>query len=126
MAWAAGSVAVGAAMLVSGRPFWRAFGTQNVTWGVIDGGIAQLGQISADRKQGSATADVEVAHARQLRRLLWINTALDVLYVAGGVFIYRSRPHAEARRGHGVGVIVQGGFLFFFDLWHALRTPRIH
>ena len=28
-------------------------------------------------------------------------------------------------RGNGWGIVVQGGFLFFFDLLHALGTPGL-
>ncbi len=63
--------------------------------------------------------------ARNLRRLLWINTGLDVLYVAGGlVLVVTLGAQNPFMAGSGWGVIVQGGFLLIFDLLHALAVPR--
>lgn len=59
---------------------------------------------------------VEAQERRNLRRLLWLNAGLDVLYVLGGLLLQR-RQHW---RGHGWGIIIQGSFLFLFDLYHAL------
>jgi len=56
--------------------------------------------------------------------LLWINTALDVLYVAGGLILalaFGSR--GMDWQGHGWGIVVQGAFLFLFDLIHAQSVP---
>ena len=72
--------------------------------------------------QTRATADET---ARNLRRLLWFNAALDVGYMAGGVWLARSKGRDDANwRGQGWGIVVQGAFLFVFDLVHARRTPR--
>ncbi|MBM4427863.1 MAG: hypothetical protein FJ031_11590 [Chloroflexi bacterium] len=65
------------------------------------------------------TAPKETAN---LKRILLINTALDVFYVAGGIaLIFTLGAENPEWRGHGWGIIVQGGFLFFFDLFHALK-----
>ncbi|MBI1259787.1 MAG: hypothetical protein GC204_20155 [Chloroflexi bacterium] len=56
--------------------------------------------------------------AHNLRQLLWINTALDLLYVAGGRWLIRRGKH-----GTGWGIVVQGMFLFLFDLLHASGVP---
>jgi carboxylesterase len=100
---------------------------QAVVWGIIDAGIALLGRRASEKRRlahldGPSIVEQE---AQNLRRLLWINTGLDVLYVAGGfVLIYtigRGDPFAA---GNGWGIVVQGGFLFFFDLLHALAVPK--
>jgi hypothetical protein len=37
----------------------------------------------------------------------------------------RTKGKADAQwRGHGWGIFVQGKFLFWFDLYHALRVPK--
>ena len=62
---------------------------------------------------------------RNLRRLLLINTGLDVLYVAGGVALALTLGASNPTwRGHGWGIVVQGAFLFAFDLIHVRRVPR--
>jgi esterase/lipase len=99
----------------------KAFGQQAVAWGLVDGLIAAYGFLSA---RPAASPDGEAALASRLRRLLWLNAGLDLGYIAGGLALARRRGQANAAwRGHGWGVLVQGGFLLLFDLYHALRAP---
>jgi len=120
--WSTLSLVAGAILLLAGDAFWRGFGLQAVAWGAIDAGIALFGRRAAQKRQASAQpgAETTAREARNLRRFLWINTGLDVLYVAGGLFLVstlgRSDPFAA---GTGWGIVLQGGFLFVFDLLHA-------
>jgi hypothetical protein len=125
MIWAGGSVLFGLVALRTTQPFWRAFGTQSLAWGAIDAAIALGGQQVAERKQVAATPQVEFDQARQLRWLLWLNTGLDVFYVLGGAALHGTSKGDASRKGHAVGIMVQGAFLFLFDLWHALHAPRL-
>lgn len=125
--WSALSVVAGALLLLTGGDFWRGFGVQALAWGAIDAAIALFGQRSAARRRarGPHSAEALAREAANLRRLLWINTALDVLYVTGGlVLLYTWGAQNPFAAGNGWGIIAQGGFLFFFDLLHALATPR--
>jgi carboxylesterase len=125
--WSALSVAAGALMLIFGDAFWRGFGLQAVVWGAIDAGIAFFGRRASGKRRlahlgGPSIAEREAAN---LRRLLWINTGLDVLYVVGGiVLIYTIGQDDPFARGNGWGIVVQGAFLFLFDLLHALAVPK--
>lgn len=124
--WAVFSMAGGFLLQRSSHPLLKSIGAQAVGWGAIDAAIAVFGQQSAERKQISATPLTEVQHARSLRRLLWINALLDVFYVAAGWWVVRNKGRAsESWRGHGWGVIIQGKFLFVFDLVHALRAGEV-
>ena len=110
--WAAASVAVGAALSVSPRT--RGFGRQTVAWGAIDGAIAAVG--ARNRSRRGPTDPV------RLRRVLLVNAALDVGYVAVGAVLTRR----ERWRGDGAAVVVQGTFLLALDTAAAaaLRTDR--
>ena len=45
--------------------------------------------------------------------------------MAGGVWLARTKGREDAGwRGQGWGIVVQGAFLFLFDLYHAMRVPR--
>lgn len=116
---------VGGALIIrGGGPFRRGFGAQAVGWGAIDALIAGIGLAGQRRERNAAAGEGELA-ARKLRRLLWINAVLDVGYVAGGVWLARSKGGDDpGRRGQGWGIVMQGAFLFWFDLYHALRVPR--
>lgn len=128
--WALGSIAVGGGLWLDGARAddarRRALGQQTLAWGAIDAGIAAFG----DRRRRARLAGLDdpsdpTLQRRErsgLRRLLLVNAGLDVGYVAGGL-AWRRRGD-PASRGHGVAVVVQGGFLFVFDLWQARAVTR--
>lgn len=110
--WGAGSVVTGA--LVRG-----AAGRQHALWGAVDGALAARGLLRApDRRRGPGE------RAARLRRLLLVNSGLDVGYLALGA-VLRSGRLGAARRPDGGAVLVQGAFLLGLDLWHAraLQAP---
>ena len=131
-AWAVVSTATGAAVRVLAgsarsprRPVLAGFGTQTALWGVVDGAIAGVAALTADREQDPAT----------LRRVLLLNAVLDVGYVAAGGAL-AARPRSAPRwlrwlrwpdrsgvhlRGHGIAVVVQGSFLLVLDAVNARR-----
>jgi hypothetical protein len=124
LVWSGLSVAAGIALLFAG-PFWVGVGIEAVAWGVVDAAIALLGGWVARRRRARLpdpdAPDVLDREARSLRRLLLINTGLDVLYVVGGVALALTLGADNLFwRGNGWGIVIQGGFLFLFDLVHAL------
>jgi hypothetical protein len=125
MLWSVLSMAGGALLWRRGTPFWRGFGIQALAWGAIDALIAAAGLAGQRPSHDPSPAYDAPREARKLRRLLWFNAALDVGYMAGGAWLARTKGSANpAWRGHGWGIVLQGAFLFWFDLYHALRVPR--
>lgn len=128
LAWSGLSVGVGTALALLPHRLWQGLGAQCVGWGVIDAVIAGIGlkQTHARAADPAAHAPDQQAEARRtLRRVLWINTALDVGYVSGGIALAAAKgrddtDNARFWRGSGLGIVIQGGFLFMFDLIHAL------
>jgi D-alanyl-lipoteichoic acid acyltransferase DltB (MBOAT superfamily) len=123
--WSIASIAIGLPLL-SVDLFWRGVGIQFIVWGAIDLLIAIFGSRSASRRKARLSPDELLDTAPKetanLKRILLINTALDVFYVAGGIaLIFTLGADNHEWRGHGWGIIMQGGFLFFFDLIHALK-----
>ena len=126
--WSGLSVGAGVVLFLAGVPFWSGFGVQAAAWGTIDAAIALFGGGAARRRRASMTDPLDDAllrrEGRNLRRLLLINTGLDVLYVAGGVALALTFGAGDPTwRGHGWGIVVQGAFLFAFDLFHARQVP---
>lgn len=123
--WSGLSMAAGGLLWWRGSPFWRGFGAQAVGWGAIDALIALFGRRAARRRHArlgpaASTEAVTARETQNLLRLLWLNTGLDLLYMAGGVALARTKGrHSPEWRGHGWGIVLQGMFLFFFDLYHA-------
>jgi hypothetical protein len=126
LVWSVFSMAAGLLMLLPPDPLWTGIGVQFLAWGAIDAAIAWFGARAARRRQAKLTSaealEAQTPEARKLARLLWVNTGLDVLYVLGGVFLARSLGVADPFWfGTGLGIMVQGGFLFLFDWLHARR-----
>jgi hypothetical protein len=122
--WSALSVAAGLALFLPDKPFLRGFGLQALVWGAIDAAIAWIGRLKTRQRHAvlsdPADRDIVAGETRKLRRLLLINAGLDVLYVAGGL-LWTQRAESEFGRGNAWGVVLQGAFLFGFDLVHGLR-----
>lgn len=120
--WSAASVAVGLPLAAHQEPVRRSLGQQFVAWGAVDGAIALAGRWANRRKAGPGAGGAEEA---KLRRLLLVNAGLDVLYVAGGAALAVRRGADDPFwLGTGLGIVVQGGFLLVFDLWHALQPEE--
>jgi len=125
LVWSFINLVGGVLLQKASSPFWRAFGQQSIGWGAINAALAVLGRWNLRRKAArSASIEKMQRDVRNLQRILWINTGLDVLYIAGGWKLAHSRRKAKAR-GHGWGIVLQGAFLFFFDLLHAIWLHAI-
>ena len=109
--WSAASVVLGAAL--AAFPRTRGFGRQSVAWGAVDGAIAYVGA-----RRRAAKGPTEPA---RLRRVLLVNAALDVGYVAAGAELVRRGRWP----GDGLAVVVQGAFLFALDATAAQALRRV-
>jgi hypothetical protein len=130
LVWSGLCVIGGIALVLFGGAFWQGVGIQAVAWGGVDGIIAIVGIKLAQRRR--ALLDAEPApdavqnEANRLYRLLWVNAGLDVLYVAAGLTLAIWLGAASLQwRGHGWGIVVQGGFLLVFDLVHARIAGQV-
>lgn len=120
--WAVTSLVVGAGLLARG-PGERGAGVarQCLAWGGVDLALAAAGWSGRSRPMDEAAR-------RSLRRLLLLNAALDVGYVAVGAALLRAgRVRGRDSTGDGAAVIVQGTFLLLLDSVTAARlrpAPR--
>jgi hypothetical protein len=118
--WGIGSSLLGAGLLLVPRPFWRQFGLQAVSWGVIDVLLAMFGRrqalVRAEQFAGGTLDESDAEReAANFERMLLINAGLDVGYIAAGgltAAVFAGHPD---RRGLGMGILVQGLFLLLFD-----------
>lgn len=126
---AAVSILLGLAMLLFRTSFWNAAAIQFIAWAMIDLLIALGGDASTRRRKARLNPEqvlsTQPREARSLRRILWINTGLDVFYMLGGTLIAVFPGDADAFwLGTGVGILLQGAFLFFFDWYHAVQASK--
>ncbi len=124
--WAVVSVTAGAVLAVRRDPWWRAFGQQHLGWGVVDLGIVAVVDVLQARRMGRLAdpyGEAELQReGQQLRRVLAVNVVADALYVGVGIALGRSPRSGPRAAGAGAAIVVQGGFLFLHDGWHALRS----
>jgi hypothetical protein len=125
-AWSIISIVTGIVLVAAGSGFLDGFGLQALIWGTIDGVIAAIGMIAGVR-WSRAPHDIEQAE-RALRRLyhiLRINTFADTLYVVAGILVAVIWGNRGAFiLGTGWGIIIQGTFLFAYDLVHIILFRR--
>jgi hypothetical protein len=127
--WSLFSVGLGALLQFPREHFLRGLGQQFAGWGFIDALIAIFGGRAAKKRYAELpdplAPEIVEGETRKLRKVLWINTGLDVGYVVGGTALALTKGKTDSGwRGHGIGVIIQGGFLFFFDLFHARKLGK--
>ncbi len=122
--WSGFSIAAGALLLLPGGAFLQGAAVQAVAWGVIDALIAVIAMVRV-RRTGQMPPDEyrSVRESLRLRRILLINAGLDLIYIGVGVALFLLVPGDPFIRGNGAGVVIQGGFLLFFDLFHAGTLP---
>ncbi len=129
LGWAMASITFGLGLLRDENPFRQGVGEQFAGWGLVNALIALFGWTSTARRQKLSDASkpaTQAAEQRKIARLLWVNTGLDVFYILGGLLTVRTRGAADERwRGRGIGIMVQAGFLFFFDLINAARAGQV-
>jgi len=116
--WAGGSVGVGTYQVIRSGTLGRYIGIQNLAWGAVDGAIAGYGLYSLHRSLRAGAPRDWSAEKQRLRRILLINTFLDMGYLAAGAYLITRRDIRW--RGTGWGIVIQGGFLLLLDSMHAL------
>lgn len=134
--WSALSIVTGVGCALVGwrrsNPVLSGLGRQSVAWGAVDGAIAAFGARHAGEDRTGAAAD-PVARARRLQKVLAVNAALDVGYLALGTRLARRRPkrsdgtglRTRDTRGDGLAVLGQGAFLLALDTAYARRMGAL-
>lgn len=119
--WAAGNIITGAYgwSRTSGETMYMH--QMNLFWNGVNLTIAGIGLysiLSADPLMMSGP-DMLQEHIKS-ERIFLINAGLDILYMGGGLalrhYSSRSDKRSEMLAGYGKSVIIQGAFLFVFDL----------
>lgn len=120
-AWAVGNVGSGLALRGKNDGVDRYFHEMNAGWGVINLTLAGLGYWSSMKADpGSFDLATTIAEQHKIQKILLLNTGLDVGYVLGGAYLIEKSKNTsnqpERLKGFGRSIILQGSFLFAFDL----------
>ncbi len=105
IAWSIASIIVGVILLLVPVSLLQGVGLQALLWGIIDIIIALVGIF----RQKEQSAD-------KVARFLRINVFLDIGYMLVGVLLVVFLWVDQFMLGNGIGIIIQGAFLFILDL----------
>jgi hypothetical protein len=108
----------------------KGFHQMNVMWNLVNLGLAVPGFFGSAPGSGDGLSLAEtVAEHQKIEKILLFNTGLDVGYVMAGFFLRErsQRPNInkpDRMRGWGNSLLLQGGFLFAFDLTMVILHNR--
>jgi hypothetical protein len=120
--WAIGNIALGSVLAAKAKNEEnKAFFQMNAGWNIVNLAIAGAGFYSAQKGIPDALTQWDIVEKHySLQKTFLFNAGLDVGYMAGGAWLMeRSKTtlkKPEQTRGFGKAIILQGGFLFVFDL----------
>jgi hypothetical protein len=119
--WAVVNIATGLSLRGSAEGSTRHFHEMNALWNVVNLGIAGFGYYAAVRENpGALDAFASMQEHYKFEKILLFNAGLDVGYMMAGLYLTERarRPgvRADQLKGFGQSIMVQGGFLFVFDL----------
>ncbi|HHP7242144.1 MAG TPA: hypothetical protein ACFCUD_10745 [Cyclobacteriaceae bacterium] len=119
--WAASNILINPVLARNASGSEKYFYNMNTYWNAVNLAIAGVGyynSISAD--PGAFSAQQTIIEQQKIEKLLMLNTGLDVAYVLGGLYLReRSKnvsKNGDRLKGFGESLILQGAWLFTFDL----------
>lgn len=129
LGWGIGSTLAGLVWRRSASSWLRGLGIQFIGWGIVDALIASFAIANAANKSAQVDSGeiTKVEHRRQseqFERIVWLNALLDIGYILGGSRMVKRSQQNRQRRGMGWGIIIQGLFLFIWDVLLASTARR--
>jgi hypothetical protein len=120
--WALGNMAVSGILLANTEGgVAKGYHQMNIVWNAVNLTIAGLGYLAAI-KSNPASFDLfgSIDEHYKIQKIFLFNAGLDVGYMAAGAYVMErsksSLKNPEQLKGFGQAIIVNGAFLFVFDL----------
>ena len=119
--WAGANITAGTIGWVTAQqPELKAFHQMNVMWNTVNLGLAIPGYLRARNTKAVLSLSKTLSEQQKTERIFLFNTGLDVAYMTAGVLLrsmaLNNQAKADQLNGFGNGLILQGSFLFAFDL----------
>ena len=119
--WASANAVSGAIGWTTAKsPEMKSFHQTNVMWNAVNLGLAVPGYLKARNAKAVMSLSATLSEQQKTERIFLFNSGLDIAYITAG-FLLRSmalnqQAKADQLNGFGKGLILQGSFLFAFDL----------
>ncbi len=120
-AWSVANIGVGTYGWATTENEAKYFHQMNVLWGGVNLALALPGYLNARKADPSTYSFAETWRLQsRTEKIFLFNTALDLFYVTGGFYL-KQRALTDVEnyhryRGWGNSLVMQGGFLFLFDM----------
>lgn len=130
--WSVANLTYGGIAASQTKGSTRYFHQMNMYWNIFNLGISTPGLISSLRQKNNlpTTLNESIEDLHGLEKTLIFNTGLDAAYMMGGLYLMeraKTNPDQHDRlKGFGQSVLLQGGFLFTFDLINYLALRNSH
>jgi hypothetical protein len=119
--WAAANLLSGTIGWATAKGPTKYFFQMNTLWNVVNMGLGiagYLGSVNADPSTMSASDVMKAYNSTQ--NLFIFNAGMDVAYIAFGAYLIERGKNTSKNKnllkGYGSSLILQGGFLFTFDV----------
>ena len=131
--WAGLNIVGGSIGALNSTGSTKAFWEMNIYWNIVNLGLGIPALLQA-RKQLRAKESLSLKESlkaqRKYEQAYLFNTALDVSYISSGLFLRLLSARApnvaqqELERGYGNSLILQGSYLFVYDLIALIAHQR--
>jgi len=127
--WAVGNMISGAIGRSQASGQTAYFHEMNLIWNVVNFGIAGAGYYFTATGDSPESASVLLNDQVIFQKTLLFNAGLDLAYIAGGFYLMERAKNTtnkpERLKGYGKSVILQGSFLFVFDIiLHTIHSRQ--
>jgi hypothetical protein len=117
-AWAVGNIAVGTYGWLESSGEKKYFSQMNTLWNTVNLGLAAYGLLNSKRFVENQTEFIK--KNQRLEKIFLINAGLDFLYIGTGIYLQNRQDDSMLRKeqfsGYGKSLVLQGAFLFIFDM----------
>lgn len=117
--WSIANIAWSVSQLSQSNTLKQSYHQMNLGWNAVNLVIAGFGLYQAYNPELGLSFWQSLDEQAKIKRILAVNAALDLAYIAGGFYLKeyaKSSSNFNQYEGFGRAVIVNGAFLFGFDV----------
>lgn len=130
--WAAANILVSPVLMNNSTGSEHYFHEMNLYWNLVNLGIAIPGYLNAKKGDISIGLRQTIEEQYKGEKIYLFNSALDITYVVTGLYLTEQSDNVDNQKlkdrftGYGNSLVLQGAFLFVFDITHVLLQRKQH